>query len=390
MVIVLQSDSCGQIQPLESGFGPAARKFSNGRRPRSASRMFAALPVVDLGPHIELAPELSSGTRIGSSQIPAPAAVEHPWFVGFEIDLTPNVGGMTQHDSEDPSGSSPPRPKATAADMRKLAPATRAELLKRAKRTTTPIRKTFVQKPKGATERRSVLSTFVKNADERGLKAQLFLWAIISSGKHQDGWSKTLPLIVWARAFDTVQTAELSSATSAVSKILTRLEQRRLIERHRTGRERKVRVTILREDGSGDPYTHPAEVRPRDTYLKLPHAYWTEGWHEKLDLAATAMLLVALHEKPVFRLATEHMEEWYGWSPDTAEAGFKTLEDNGLLDKTREREDQPLSPLGFTFYNLYELTGPFKRTRPAVKTPAVKRATRRRTSGASTGKKTQP
>jgi hypothetical protein len=295
---------------------------------------------------------------------------------------------MTQHDIEDRSGSSPPGAAVTAADMRKLAPTTRADLLKRAKRDKTPIRKTFVQHPQGAAVRPSVLSTFVNNGDDRGLKAYLFLMAITSSGDHDDGWSTTLPLAVWARAFNTVKDAELASATSAVSKILTRLEQRRLIERHRTGRARNVRVTICREDGSGDPYTHPAkESGPENHYLSLPHVYWTGGWHEKLSLAATAMLLVALHATPVFTLPTENMQEWYGWSPDTAERGFDELVNNGLLKKTSRRKPAPLAPLGFTTYNEYELIGPFKRTK-AKKTAAKKTAAKKTAAKKTAAKKT--
>ncbi len=39
-----------------------------------------------------------------------------------------------------------------------------------------------------------------------------------------------------------------------------------------------------------------------DRFLRLPHAFWRDGWHERLNLPATAMLLVALHEKTNFEL----------------------------------------------------------------------------------------
>lgn len=42
-----------------------------------------------------------------------------------------------------------------------------------------------------------------------------------------------------------------------------------------------------------------------DRFLKLPNAYWTDGWCDKLGLPALAMLLVALAEKHGFELPTE-------------------------------------------------------------------------------------
>jgi hypothetical protein len=149
-----------------------------------------------------------------------------------------------------------------------------------------------------------------------------------------------------------------ASAASAVSKILTRLEQRTLITRQRHGRQRKIRVTLLREDGSGQPYTRPGKDNP-DRFLRLPHSFWRDGWHERLDLPATAMLLVALHEKNNFELPAERVPEWYGWSADTAERGLATLEHHGLITRTTRLKKTPLSPTGQTKVNRYLLREPF-------------------------------
>lgn len=276
---------------------------------------------------------------------------------------------MTKHDPGD-HGEGSPLPAPATPDE------TRAELLGRALRDAAPIRKDFVQWPQSAPARPNMLHTFVNKRDLRALKAYLLLVAIISSGDHPDGWSKSLPLRVWARAFDTTVHAESASATAAVSKTLTRLVERRLIERARSGRARNVRVTLLREDGSGKPYTRPRRDDD-DLYLRLPFAYWTEGWHAKLRLPGTAMLLVALHEKPVFQLPTEHMHEWYGWSPDTAERGFEELVRAGLLKKTTQWKKAPLSPTGLTQVNEYELIGAFKRTQ-LTKSAAKKLVSRKK------------
>jgi hypothetical protein len=242
---------------------------------------------------------------------------------------------------------------------------TRNFLLGRSGRDSAPILKSFVQNPDRKLQCRAApLSAFVRNGDIRGLRALLFVHAIISSGDAENGWSTTLPLSVWARAFGTTATADVRSATTAATKILGRLEDRGLIERSRVGRARKVTVTLLRPDGSGKPYTRPGRGNS-DRFLKLSNVYWTDGWADRLDLPATAMLLVALHEKDGFELATEWVPRWYGWSADTAERGIATLRDLGLLSVDRRVRKAPLSPTGATVRNVYTLNGPFRRTSPA-------------------------
>lgn len=232
---------------------------------------------------------------------------------------------------------------------------TRAYLLARSNRDHAPILKSFVQDPdRKLPERGGPLSVFVRNGDLRGLQAFVFLNGIISSDVGNNGWSTTLPLRVIARALDATKTADPRSASTAATKILTRLEDRQLIERTRSGRARKITVTLLRPDGSGTAYTRPGRGNT-DRFLKLSHAYWTDGWYEKLDLPATAMLFVALHEKPNFSLPTARMPKWYGWSADTAERGLKTLAQLGLLVVSKRYRKEPLSPTGVTQLNSYTL-----------------------------------
>ena len=257
---------------------------------------------------------------------------------------------------------------------------TRAALLERSRRSFAPIPKVFVQNPnKQLSERAGPLSIFVHHGDIRALHAFCLLHAIISSGEGDNGWSTTLPISTWARAFDATRTAERQSASSATSKILGRLEERNLIKRARRGRERKVTVTLLRPDGSGSAYTRPGKAN-EDRFLHLSNLFWTAGWYDRLDLPATAMLLVALHEKPSFELPTERVPAWYGWSADTAERGLKTLESVGLIAKTTRLKKAPLSPTGQTRVNIYTLKPPFASTEShvALAEPAHKRIPARR------------
>ena len=151
-----------------------------------------------------------------------------------------------------------------------------------------------------------------------------------------------------------------------MSKLLGKLEDRHLIERHRRGRERQIQVTPKREDGSGDEYTRPDGKHAVDRFLKLPHEFWLDGWVDTLKLPGLTMLLVALHEKHGFQMPTEKMPKWYGWSPDSAERGLAELEDHKLLGKVRNRRVEPLSASGFGIVNTYYLQPPFGAPAPAL------------------------
>ncbi len=240
---------------------------------------------------------------------------------------------------------------------------TRMALLEQSRRSATPVGNAFVQNPtRGLADRSAPLASFVRRGDKRGLLALLVLHGAISSGDHENGWSASYPLPVWARAFDTTKNAELTSASTAASKVIKRLVDQQLILRT-SGKKRWVKLTLLQPDGSGAPYE-----RPKSGFLQLPHTFWSDRWDEKLSLAAIAMLLVALHEKPEFELATERMRAWYGFSPDTAERGFAELRDHGLISWRKRGKKAPLAPEGITYVNVYKLTGTFSRSGPTTLT----------------------
>jgi hypothetical protein len=251
---------------------------------------------------------------------------------------------------------------------------TREALLKRSGRAGVPIRKVFVQTPRkeaaDMNELGGPLSEFVRCGDLRGLHAYLMILAATSSGSSVDGWSTTLPIMVWARAFGTTTNAERPAAATAVSKILHRLVDRQLIERQRSGRQRRVRVTLLREDASREPYTRPHGKSLTDRFFTLSHAFWLDEWCDRLKLPGLAMLLVALHEtgahKPMFQLPAEHTPKWYGWSADTTERGLSELRNHGLLHSITRIRKEPLSPSGYGRVNDYYLLPPFGNSDPTA------------------------
>ena len=143
-------------------------------------------------------------------------------------------------------------------------------ILENANRPFVPISKSFIQQPRGSKERSSVLSQFVTNGDIRGLKAYLLIAASASSPDTDNEWYTSLPLQTWARAFGCSETAgSVATAKAAATRILLRLQQRGLIEKSRCGKERKIKIKLLAQDGSGEEYQRPAS-----RYIRLSHDFW--------------------------------------------------------------------------------------------------------------------
>ncbi|XVV12654.1 hypothetical protein ACQP2X_49090 [Actinoplanes sp. CA-131856] len=177
------------------------------------------------------------------------------------------------------------------------------------------------------------------------------------------GWIYTLDSRVWARAFGTTEHATDGSAVTAVVRILDRLQKRRLITWKRVRpRSPDITVTLLKEDGSGDPYTRPGRSNT-DAFINLPFGFWYDEWDQKLSLPATAMLLVLSAEYRSTALPSGRVHDWYGWSADTAERGFDDLATCGLLSIQKTARTAPNSPTGWTVENRYALQQPFKHRR---------------------------
>jgi hypothetical protein len=229
-------------------------------------------------------------------------------------------------------------------------------LLRRAKRkTAVPIRRSFLQGGELRSPRPGPLADFVRNRDDRGLELYLLAVAVASA----EPWNIDEPANLWARVLDLDSTDGTASAgaTSAVSKIWKRLEDRRLIARARV--KRRASVTLLREDGSGRPYEHPGKAI--EAYLQLPLVYWTapEAWYRTLDLAEKAVLLIALSRTDDFILPCEKAKTWYGISADTAERGLRGLGGRRLLTVREGYKTAALAPKGYTKDFHYTLGPPF-------------------------------
>jgi len=235
--------------------------------------------------------------------------------------------------------------------------ATILAILKRSRRENVPIRRSFLRADNSAIS--PPLAMIVRHHDARALDLYLLVLAQASAGL----FDVTYEAGVWARALDLEERNGLKSkdATVAVSKTLARLQDYKLIKRDRAGR--LAHLTLLREDGSGQPYTHPADDE-EPAYLQLPHAYWMAKWHNQLSLSAKVALLVSLSLPPEgFFLLLKSAHKQFAISPDTLGDGVRELEGKLLLKRDTKPQAEPLIGKGYKIDTRYTLLGPFKRRR---------------------------
>lgn len=237
-----------------------------------------------------------------------------------------------------------------------------------------PIRRLFVQRKGQPDPEPGLLSSLVSKRDHRGV----LLYLLIMSLASQSPWDVTRPNRVWARALGMDPSKD--SSTVAISRATGRLKTLHLIDTERSARQAKI--TILREDGSKQPYTHPG--KSKEPYLKLPFAFWTDGWHEKLELPAVAMLLILRSLPRDTRLALDNIPRWYGISRPTAVRGLTDLRDQGLLNSHWVQQPDHLKPQGYRWDLHHNLLGKFalpSRPEPSAAVGRNKRPRGRKASG---------
>jgi DNA-binding transcriptional ArsR family regulator len=245
------------------------------------------------------------------------------------------------------------------------------DLLHRTRRGEVPIRRSFLQVPKGRRSEPGPLKAFVTASRPRALD----LYLLLHSGAAGEPWDVTQPAMSWARMLSMPATR---SSETTIARTWSWLEEQRLVRSDREGRLRKV--YLLDEAGRGDPYTKPTGASRG--YFKLSYEYFHQDWHLRLRLPAKATLLIGLAQKPPFTLITERAAVWYGISPDTLQRGLDELRDADLLKVWSVRKKAPRARYGVTRVNHYRLLEPFTVT---VREPGTgARATESATAGNET------
>lgn len=226
-------------------------------------------------------------------------------------------------------------------------------IVESAKRGAIPVRHSFIQNQDRAAPRAGPLAAFVSNGDRTGL----LLYLLVLTKASSEPWDVALHSEVWARALGLADPGS-AAARGRVSKAWRRLAERNLVQRSR--RHRYAVLSLLREDGSGEPYE-----RPKRSFIQVPHELWTAGpspqqrWYECLSLPALTFLLIALRNADNFGLPAERGPDYYGISADTLTRGARELRIADLLSIRKTLTTAPLAPSGLTAENRYTLKPPF-------------------------------
>lgn len=162
---------------------------------------------------------------------------------------------------------------------------------------------------------------------------RLELFLLIHCVTASADWGVTMRSETWGRAAG-ISFATNGTASAAVSRHLTRLKALKLISTAPDGR--LTRITKRLEDGSGAPYSLSSgreDGTRKDTYFRVPFAYWEQHYYKSLSMPAKAMLFVfmAMRSSSIVLRKDREFANWYGVSLSTVSRGIAELKGKGLL-----------------------------------------------------------
>jgi hypothetical protein len=228
------------------------------------------------------------------------------------------------------------------------------QMLTGTKRGFVPIRRTFLQKPRGTAGNRGAQLAKL-SANPSALDAYLLMHALASSSAP---YQANYPVPTWVQLLRLGDAASESAAKSRWSKVVSKLTALGLIERRRLGNG--MEYLLLDESGDKTPYVRPLTAA-HGHYFKLPYAYWADGLDGSLTHPEKLMLLIGLDQLDGFTLPFNQVQQWYGVSENTARRGLRGLEERGLIMSTLEYLPSSKSPTGWIENIQYTMTGAFSR-----------------------------
>jgi hypothetical protein len=228
------------------------------------------------------------------------------------------------------------------------------QMLTGTKRGFVPIRRTFLQKPRGTQGTRGAQLAKL-SANPSALDAYLLLHALASSS---EPYQANYPVPTWVQLLRLDEAASEPAAKSRWSKVVSKLTALELIERRRVGNG--MEYLLLDESGDKSPYVRPLTAA-HGNYFKLPYSYWTDGLDGSLTHPEKLMLLIGLDQLDGFTLPFNQVQQWYGVSENTARRGLRGLEERGLLVSTSTYLPASKSPTGWAESIQYTMTGQFSR-----------------------------
>jgi hypothetical protein len=209
------------------------------------------------------------------------------------------------------------------------------------------VRNTFIGRSPGAEPDDPTpipLAGLLRPPKASGLRLRLYLALLWFAGGGDERHSVTIPARAWAELLDLPEPE--GRGDRSVRAAVDALERANLVRtRRETGRP--TEIVLLREDGTGQPYTHPGEAAaaakeegeadPSEFYVQLPPGFWTQGWALTLSTPALALLLVLLvitrnGERKRRWISPEQARDRFGLSQDTWSRGVAELVRLGLLE----------------------------------------------------------
>jgi DNA-binding transcriptional ArsR family regulator len=251
------------------------------------------------------------------------------------------------------------------------------EMLGSSRRSFVPIRKSLVQlRDEDGDPLPGALARIVRRGVPSALDQLLLLHARAAGRPDGDGLNYDVGLSarVWARLLGL---AEDETGRRTVGRNWKALVDARLVTVRRVGRQ--ITATPLREDRSGEAYSHPKSTG--DRYLKVPYGFWLDGHAAKLKLPGLALALIALSNADWFPLPFDRGPGWYGVGASTVERGFRELRRAELIEDRFAWRKTALSDTGWTRETRYRLRPPLGPTDVVAKgTPQELLSLPRRTS----------
>jgi hypothetical protein len=226
-------------------------------------------------------------------------------------------------------------------------------------RTHAPVRRQFIVR--STTDRPTPLAHALRGGRGGAVRVKLELTFLWFAAKPPHGLA--YPARAWATLLDLDDPAGLGARR--VNEAILWLKRNDLITVENHSGQRKA-ITLLSENGTGDPYElpgaaynrlrhkKPATRADQHRYIQLPDTLWTNGWIQVLSGAAVAMLLVLYVElgnkKPDSNLwfSPSQADLRYGLSEDTRSKGLRELRAAGLVTARR----QPVAVDTFDFQRL--------------------------------------
>ena len=207
-------------------------------------------------------------------------------------------------------------------------------LAERVVRDACPLRRSFVERPEGATEP-TPLSRLLRTQGDAGgkgggLRVSLLLSLIWLCAK--EPYTTARVAAYWAELIG--RSDPRDEGARAIRDCLHELQERGVISL--VARGPRVEIGLNSETssvGHPRPYLPPYDIEP---YLPVPRTFWTRGLAGDLSGAGVAMYLVShamtRHDEPDFFLSGEFFEERFGISRSSKKRGLAELVKHGVLE----------------------------------------------------------